>query len=105
MSIGTVGLSTNNPYYKQTKQTKDLSEQNSTTTNNAAINDKQASLDQGEVANKQAEPESNYVKSFAYGVLGMDKPGEVKENEDNGYTAGQIFKAIGTVGSIIAIIV
>jgi hypothetical protein len=35
----------------------------------------------------------------------MDKPNEVKDNDDGAYTAGQVLKAIGTVGSIIAIMV
>lgn len=54
---------------------------------------------------KPNEPEDSAVKSFAYGALGMDKPNEVKDNDDGAYTAGQVLKAIGTVGSIIAIMV
>ncbi len=54
---------------------------------------------------KPNQPEDSAVKSFAYGALGMDKPNEVKDNDDGAYTAGQVLKAIGTVGSIIAIMV
>ncbi|MPW29349.1 hypothetical protein F9L16_10105 [Agarivorans sp. B2Z047] len=54
---------------------------------------------------KPNEPEDNAVKSFAYSALGMDKPNEVKDNDDGAYTAGQVLTAIGTVGSIIAIMV
>lgn len=51
------------------------------------------------------EKNDNKLKSFGYGLVGMDKPEEVQENDDTAYTAGQVLKAIGTVGSIIAIIV
>ncbi|WP_163132879.1 hypothetical protein [Agarivorans sp. Alg241-V36] len=56
-------------------------------------------------ASTQKTAEESTVKSFAYGALGMDKPNEVKDNDDGAYTAGQVLKAIGTVGSIIAIMV
>jgi hypothetical protein len=56
-------------------------------------------------ASNEKPAEDNAVKSFAYGALGMDKPNEVKDNDDGAYTAGQVLKAIGTVGSIIAIMV
>lgn len=44
-------------------------------------------------------------KSLVYGVLGLDHPDQVSEQSDDAYTTGQVLKAIGTVGSIIAIVV
>lgn len=44
-------------------------------------------------------------KSLVYGVLGLDHPDQVSEQNDDAYTTGQVLKAIGTVGSIIAIVV
>ncbi|MGR0277613.1 hypothetical protein ACUM5Y_01030 [Marinomonas dokdonensis] len=52
-------------------------------------------------------PEENSIKSFTHGFFGLDKPGEVVEEEkkDDAYTAGKVMKTLGTIGSIIAIIV
>lgn len=45
------------------------------------------------------------MKSFAYGALGMDHPEEVENNDDPAYSAGQALSAIGTIGTILAILV
>ncbi|MDO6765163.1 hypothetical protein [Agarivorans sp. 1_MG-2023] len=98
MSISSINSAASNAYMAQAKA-------------------KQAPVMDKPVEPKQAQPtmpeplktdkaeEDSSVKSFAYGALGMDKPNEVEENEDGAYTAGQVLKAIGTVGSIIAIMV
>ncbi len=50
-------------------------------------------------------PASTDVEAFTYGALGMDHPDEVKSNDDDAYTAGQVLSAIGTIGGILAILV
>ncbi|MGF1680899.1 hypothetical protein [Photobacterium minamisatsumaniensis] len=49
--------------------------------------------------------EGSKTESFAYGVLGMDHPDEVKDNTDDFYTAGQVLSAIGTVATVLLAIV
>lgn len=41
------------------------------------------------------------AEAFAYGVLGMDHPDEVKTESDDFYTAGQVLSAIGTVATVL----
>lgn len=59
------------------------------------------------------------IKSFAYGFLGFDKPSKIEaepavveevkapeeETGDDAYFAGRVAKGIGTLGTIIAILV
>ena len=49
--------------------------------------------------------ETNHTQSFVYGALGINQPDGTKTDDNTAYTAGQVLKAIGTVGSIIAIII
>ncbi|WP_413113171.1 hypothetical protein [Thaumasiovibrio sp. DFM-14] len=56
-------------------------------------------------AEQQLENGSEKLKSFTYGAVGMDHPESVKLQEDEAYKAGQVLKAIGTVGGIIALLV
>lgn len=109
MAIGSVNSSNNNAYFTQAKKATNLSEQTpvpATAKDKALIPENATATNKQEnTAKKQDEPENNYVKSFTYGALGIDKPSEVDKNEDSGYTAGAVLKAIGTIGSIIAIIV
>ncbi|MEC4728071.1 hypothetical protein HWQ46_21275 [Shewanella sp. D64] len=61
---------------------------------------------ESQLTSKQAETEkSDGVKSFAYGVLGMDHPDQIDAKEDDSYTAGQFLKAAATVGSVIALFI
>lgn len=62
----------------------------------------------GAVAKAQEgkEPEeTSAVKSFTYGALGMDHPEKVQESDDSSYTAGKFVSALGTIGTILAVIV
>jgi len=62
----------------------------------------------GAVAKAQEgkEPEeTSAVKSFAYGALGMEHPEKVQESDDSSYTAGKFVSALGTIGTILAVIV
>ncbi|MBD5770110.1 hypothetical protein [Marinomonas colpomeniae] len=60
---------------------------------------------------EQAEESS--AKSFAYGFLGFDKPSNIEEVEveeekteaDDAYFAGRVTKGLGTLGTIIAILI
>lgn len=54
---------------------------------------------------EEDQSETNYAQSFVYGALGLDQPGELEESDNFAYSTGQVLKAIGTVGSIIAIVV
>ncbi|OOF11837.1 hypothetical protein BZG82_02685 [Salinivibrio sp. PR5] len=49
--------------------------------------------------------EKSSVESFTYGALGMDHPDKVKENDDTAYNAGQFLSALGTIGTILAVVV
>ncbi|WP_087023325.1 hypothetical protein [Thaumasiovibrio subtropicus] len=53
----------------------------------------------------EGEEGKKQVKSFTYGALGMDHPDAVKDNDDGAYTAGQVLKAAGTIGGIIALLI
>lgn len=68
----------------------------------------QAEIDKGNT-HKTARAEGNTpassVEAFTYGALGMDHPDEVKNNEDDAYTAGQVLSALGTIGAVLAIVV
>ena len=59
------------------------------------------------VEESSTEQEDSSIKSFAYGFIGLDKPGEEvqEEQKDDAYTAGKVMKTLGTIGSIIAIVV
>lgn len=105
MAIGSLGSSINNAYFTQAKKMANSTEQNQLAAKDKAVLPASGDAEQAAVANKQAEPETHYIKSFAYGALGMDKPSEAGESEDNAYGAGQLLKAVGTVGSIIAVFV
>ncbi|WP_077773617.1 hypothetical protein [Salinivibrio sp. MA427] len=62
----------------------------------------------GAVAKAQEgkEPEeTSAVKSFTYGALGMEHPEKVQESDDSSYTAGKFVSALGTIGTILAVIV
>ncbi|GAB3484886.1 hypothetical protein GCM10027340_21000 [Marinomonas epiphytica] len=63
---------------------------------------------QESVEKESNKEEASGLKSFAHGVFGLDDPKQEKlvEEEDNdAYFAGKILKGVGTLGSIIAIIV
>jgi hypothetical protein len=45
------------------------------------------------------------VESFTYGALGMKHPDQIKETEDDSYSAGQYLSAAATVGAILLAIV
>lgn len=65
-------------------------------------------VSEGKAANKATEAEgktSSGVESFTYGALGMDRPDEVKNNDDAAYSAGQVLSALGTIGGLIAVLV
>lgn len=66
-------------------------------------------VSEGKVVNEttkvEGEVSSSGVEAFTYGVLGMDHPDEVKNNDDSAYTAGQVLSALGTIGAILAIVV
>ncbi|MCL9774290.1 hypothetical protein [Vibrio methylphosphonaticus] len=47
------------------------------------------------------ESMSKTVQSFAHGALGMDHPDDLKEQEDDSYSAGQYVSAAVTVGALI----
>ncbi|OOE94713.1 hypothetical protein [Salinivibrio sp. AR640] len=49
--------------------------------------------------------ETSAVKSFTYGALGMEHPEKVQESDDSSYTAGKFVSALGTIGTILAVIV
>jgi hypothetical protein len=59
------------------------------------------------------QTEESSAKSFAYGFLGFDKPSNIEEVEveeekteaDDAYFAGRVTKGLGTLGTIIAILV
>ncbi len=68
----------------------------------AALEAADKAKESGEVTGKE---EGKNVKSFTYGALGMDHPDSVKENKDSAYTAGQVLKAAGTIGGIIALLI
>ncbi|WP_025738910.1 hypothetical protein [Salinivibrio socompensis] len=53
----------------------------------------------------KAPEEKSAVKSFTYGALGMDHPDTVQESDDSSYTAGKFVSALGTIGTILAVIV
>lgn len=53
----------------------------------------------------EGEVPSSGVEAFTYGALGLDHPDEVKEKGNDAYSAGQMLSAIGTIGSILAILV
>jgi hypothetical protein len=62
----------------------------------------------GAVAKAQegkAPEETSAVKSFTYGALGMEHPEKVQESDDSSYTAGKFVSALGTIGTILAVIV
>lgn len=60
---------------------------------------------QAELESEDSANSFDHAKSFVYGALGMDKPEGAAETTETAYSSGQVLKAIGTVGSIIAIIV
>ncbi|MGF1724481.1 hypothetical protein [Photobacterium nomapromontoriensis] len=45
------------------------------------------------------------AEAFAFGVLGMGHPSEVKNEGDEYYTAGQVLSAMGTVATVLLAIV
>ena len=45
------------------------------------------------------------LESFTYGALGLDHPDEMKEEEDENYSAGQYLKGALTVGAILLAVV
>lgn len=63
----------------------------------------------GKAVNETTKTEGNAtsagVEAFTYGALGMDHPDEVKSNDDGAYKAGQVLSALGTLGTILAIVV
>jgi hypothetical protein len=56
---------------------------------------------------KDQDSESSAVHSFTNGVLGLEDPGVQKppEDENKSYTAGKVVAALGTIGSIISVLV
>ncbi|WP_432452537.1 MULTISPECIES: hypothetical protein [unclassified Agarivorans] len=105
MSIAPVGGANNAYLVNAAMQAKQNNNMESAKPQLSVANDGPAKLEQNKVETKSSDSEPSTITSFGYGVLGMDKPNEVEETEDGAYTAGQVLKAIGTVGSIIAILV
>lgn len=53
---------------------------------------------------KEVEAKSP-VKSLAYGALGQDHPEDVEKSTDDYYTAGQVLSALGTVGTVVSVLI
>ncbi|OOE45928.1 hypothetical protein BZG06_05830 [Salinivibrio kushneri] len=119
MNVGNVGQS--QAYHQQTMKPK-APTQPQQNADNAAKDTKTAkaaeTLSAAEAAKeskdvkatKNAEgvkkpEEKSSVESFTYGALGMDHPDKVKENDDAAYGAGQFLSALGTIGTILAVVV
>ncbi|MGF1776571.1 hypothetical protein [Vibrio nomapromontoriensis] len=60
-----------------------------------------AALEQDSLAKEEDESMGKSVQSFAHGALGMDHPDDLKEQEDDSYSAGQYVSAAVTVGALI----
>ncbi|MCL1051784.1 hypothetical protein L2755_19445 [Shewanella abyssi] len=69
-----------------------------------AAKDKLALEQQPAAATMDTDDETD-LKSFAFGALGLDHPGQVEEKEDSSYTAGQYVKAVATIGGMIAMFI
>lgn len=54
----------------------------------------------------KSEDPASKIKSFAYGVLGLDHPDTVEKNrQDTAYTAGKYVSGLRAIGSILSVIV
>jgi hypothetical protein len=86
----------------------------SSTTTSPYINDadtavRRKPVDEADTAQASEETtstdEPSSVKSFAYGALGLEKPGTSETNSNDFYTAGKWVAAAATIGGIISLFV
>ncbi|EEX31685.1 MULTISPECIES: hypothetical protein [Vibrio] len=56
---------------------------------------------EAKAAEKADKTVGDKVESFTHGALGIDKPDEIKEEDDGAYSAGQYLSAAATVGGIL----
>ena len=56
---------------------------------------------EGKTKTEEDDSMGKTVQSFAHGALGMDHPDDLKEQEDDSYSAGQYVSAAVTVGALI----
>ncbi|MCV2402559.1 hypothetical protein OFY17_06590 [Marinomonas sp. C2222] len=117
MSISPLNSAASNPYATSASKTA------AAKLPQAVESDSDKGLNVKPTATKEADSDApaleDNVKSFAYGFLGFDKPSEVEEEvveevevkteaeekTDDAYFAGKVAKGIGTLGTIIAILV
>lgn len=87
---------------------KPLSTHHKVNSNNDYVN---GTSEPSPVISKVEEGDDSSIKSFTYGALGFDNPSEAhdckceNDSEDTAYSAGKFMKGLGTIGSIIAILV
>lgn len=61
-------------------------------------------IEQGEKPDIKDKSLGDKVESFTYGALGMDRPDDVKKDDDTSYSAGKYLSAAATVGSLLLLL-